>query len=322
MVGQVFDLPTRVNRPALLPISLRTGQPRPITFSQAVVQSLAILAPGLLGASVARAARTRGAAGRITVWARRPEMRVKLEATGWFDAVAATAAGAVRGANLVVICAPVPAIPGIAADILPALEPGSIVTDVGSVKAAMCRKIHHTYGNTANFVGAHPMAGSEKTGHLHSSDDLFAGRAVFVTPLPESSPSAVDRVVRFWTTLGGEVVTCHPDKHDEIVAHVSHLPQIIASALCSFLSTRDVSWRNYAGNGLRDTTRIAGSDPALWRGILEENRFEVMRALSGMQDELQTLQAAMANGDYLEVLNRLERGNAYRKSLRPGKGEA
>jgi prephenate dehydrogenase len=288
-----------------------------------VVQSLAILAPGLLGASVARAARKRGAAGRIVVWARRPEVRVKLEATGWFDAVAASPSDAARGANLVVICAPVPVIPGIAADILPALEPGSIVTDVGSVKAALCRRIHHHYENAhANFVGAHPMAGSEKTGHEHSSDDLFAARAVFDTPLPETSAAATESVVRFWTALGGEVVSCHPDKHDEIVAHVSHLPQIVASALCSFLSTRDASWRNYAGNGLRDTTRIAGSDAALWRGILEENRHEVMRALSGMQDELQAIQAAMANGDYLEVLNRLERGNAYRKSMRPGKGEA
>ena len=287
------------------------------------MQSLTILAPGLLGASVARAARKRGAAWRVTVWARRPEVRVKLEATGWFDAVAASATDAARGANLVVICAPVSAIPEIAADILPALDPDTVVTDVGSVKAALCRRIHHKYENAqANFVGSHPMAGSEKTGHQHSSDDLFASRAVFVTPLPESSQSATDRVVRFWTALGGEVVTCHPDKHDEIVAHVSHLPQVVASALCSFLSTRDASWRNYAGNGLRDTTRIAGSDSALWRGILEENRHEVMRALSGMQDELQAIQAAMANGDYLEVLNRLERGNAYRKSMRPGRGEA
>jgi prephenate dehydrogenase len=272
---------------------------------------------------VARAARARGAAGSISVWARRPEVRVKLEATDWFQSVATTAAEAVRGADLVVICAPVPVIPEIAADVRDLLEPGAAVTDVGSVKAAMCRRIQADYAEaTAHFVGAHPMAGSEKTGHEHSSDDLFAGRAVFVTPLPESSQPATDRVVRFWSALGGEVVTCHPDKHDEIVAHVSHLPQVLASALCSFLSTRDAAWRNFAGNGLRDTTRIAGSDPALWRGILQENRHEVMRALSGMQDELQAIQAAMANGDYLEVLNRLERGNAYRKSMRPGKGEA
>lgn len=287
-----------------------------------MVQTLAILAPGLLGASVARAARGRGAAARVNVWARRSEVRVRLGATGWFDEIATSAKDAVRGANLVVICAPVAAIADIAIEILPALEPGAVVTDVGSVKAALCRTVHRGYAGVAAFVGSHPMAGSEKTGHEHSRDDLFAGRAVFVTPLPETPAAAVDRTVRFWSAIGGEVVTCDPDKHDEIVAHISHLPQVLASALCSFLSTRDPAWRNYAGNGLRDTTRIAGSDPALWRGILEENRHEVMRALSGMQDELQAIHAAMANGDYLEVLNRLERGNAFRKTLRPGEGEA
>ena len=285
-------------------------------------ENLTVLAPGILGASVARAARKHGAAGRIQVWARRPEIRVQLEETGWFDKVAATPAEAVAGATLVVVCAPVPAIPRLADEIRTSLGPDAVVTDVGSVKGSLCRKIDYSYGGKTVFVGSHPMAGSEKTGHENSSDDLFAGRAVFVTPLAETPAAATDRVVRFWTTLGGEVVTCHPDKHDEIVANISHLPQVLASALCSFLSTRDLSWRNYAGNGLRDTTRIAASDAKLWRGILEENRHEVMRALAGMQDELQAIQAAMANGDFLEVLNRLERGSAYRKSLRPGKGEA
>lgn len=289
-------------------------------FLKAVIDSLAIIAPGLLGASVARAARKRGAATRVTAWARRPEVRVSLEATGWFDSVAATPAEAAKGAGLVVICAPVPAIPELAGEILPALEAGAVVTDVGSVKAALCRKVHNLYSDRATFVGSHPMAGSEKTGHAHSSEALFEGRTVFVTPLSDTNAAATEQVVRFWTALGGEAVTCHPDRHDEIVAHISHLPQVLASALCSFLATREAGWRNFAGNGLRDTTRIAASDSALWRGILEENRHEVMRALSGMQDELQAIQSAMANNDYLEVLNRLERGRAYRDSLRPGGG--
>jgi len=285
-----------------------------------VQESLAIIAPGLLGASVARAARKFGIASRVTAWARRPEIRVGLETTGWFDSVASSAEEAANGASLVVICAPVPAIPFLATALLPVLTADSVVTDVGSVKAALCRKVQHSYGKAASFVGSHPMAGSEKTGHAHSSDALFEGRTVFVTPLPETPQAAIERVVRFWAALGGEVVTCDPDRHDEIVAHISHLPQVLASALCSFLSTREPDWRNYAGNGLRDTTRIAASDPALWSGILEENRHEIMRALSGMQDELQALHAALENDNYSEVLNRLERGNAFRKSLRPGKG--
>ena len=112
-------------------------------------------------------------------------------------------------------------------------------------------------------------------------------------------------------------MTLDPDKHDEIVAHISHLPQVLASSLCAFLATRDPAWRNFAGGGLRDTTRIAASDPKLWKTILEENRDEVLRALRDFQDDLQGLQAALANRDYVEVAARLERGRAYRDKFRP-----
>ena len=125
------------------------------------------------------------------------------------------------------------------------------------------------------------------------------------------------RQVGFWRDLGSEVVTVDPDKHDEIVAHISHLPQLLASSLCAFLATRDPGWRNFAGGGLRDTTRIAGSDPKLWVSILEENRDEVLRALRLFQDELEGLQAALANRNFVEVAARLERGHAYRDKFRP-----
>jgi len=135
--------------------------------------------------------------------------------------------------------------------------------------------------------------------------------------MPTSSAQAVTRVVAFWRELGAEVVTIDPDRHDEIVAHISHLPQVLASSLCAFLSSRDPGWRNFAGGGLRDTTRIAASDPKLWKSILAENRDEVLRALRDFQDELQGLQAALANRDYVEVAARLERGRAYRDKFRP-----
>jgi len=166
-------------------------------------------------------------------------------------------------------------------------------------------------------VGAHPMAGSEKTGWEHGSAGLFEGRTCFVTPLEGSDPGAVSAVVAFWRDLGSEVVSIDPDLHDEIVAHISHLPQVLASTLCAFLATRDPRWRNYAGGGLRDTTRIAGSDPRLWRTILEQNRDEVLRALRRFQDELQAFQSALSNRDYVEVTARLERGKAYRDQFRP-----
>ena len=278
---------------------------------------LTILAPGLLGASVARAARTHGAASRIVIWARRPEVRLKLQEQPWCDAVAETPEDAVRDAAIVVIASPVDRIVPLVRQIAAHVAPGAIVTDVGSVKGEIARLGHATLGERSHFIGSHPMAGSEKTGWEHGSAELFKGRTCFVTPLDSSHPAAVATVVKFWHDLGGEPVTLSPDRHDEIVAHISHLPQVLASSLCAFLAQKDPAWRNYAGGGLRDTTRIAASDPALWRTILEQNRDEVLRALRQYQDELQSLHAAISNRDWLEVVARLERGKAYRDQFRP-----
>lgn len=278
---------------------------------------LTILAPGLLGGSVAKAARTHGLADRIVLWARRPESRLALREQPWCDAVADTPEAAVAGADRIVIAAPVDRIVPLIRQVAPHLAAGAIVTDVGSVKGEICRLGQAAVGKSAHFVGSHPMAGSEKTGWEHASAELFARRACFVTPLPETEQQAVEAVVRFWRELGCEVTTEHPDKHDEIVAHISHLPQVLASTLCAFLAHKDPRWRNHSGGGLRDTTRIAGSDPALWRTILEQNRDEVLRALDGFEDQLHAFKAALANRDYLDVTARLERGQVYRRDFRP-----
>lgn len=278
---------------------------------------LTILAPGLLGGSVARAARIHGVASRIVLWARRPESRLQLREQPWCDAVADTPGEAVHGAGLVVIAAPVDQIVPLARQIAPDLAPGALVTDVGSVKGEIARLGHAALAPRAHFVGAHPMAGSEKTGWEHSTAGLFQHRTCFVTPLADTPPAATATVVAFWHALGSEVVTVAPDQHDEIVAHISHLPQVIASSLCGFLAKKNPAWRNYAGGGLRDTTRIAGSDPHIWRAILEQNRDEVLRALSGFEDELHGLRTALANRDYVEVAARIERGKAYRDQFRP-----
>ena len=278
---------------------------------------IAILAPGLLGASVARAARHFGAAKRIVLWARRPEVRLQLKEQPWCDAVAATPAEAAQGAQFVVICAPVDQIGALAQQIAPALAAGTIVTDVGSVKGEICRLGQKALAGRAHFVGSHPMAGSEKTGWEHGREDLFKGRVTFVTPLPETDATAAEQVAAFWQALGSDVATFAPDAHDEIVAHISHLPQVLASTLCAALAKRDVRWRNYAGGGLRDTTRIAGSDPKLWKTILEQNRDEVLRALRACQEELHGMERALANRDWFEVQAILERGRAYREQFRP-----
>ena len=278
---------------------------------------LTILAPGLLGGSVARAARARGVAQHIVLWSRRPESRLKLRDQPWCDTVADTPNAAVRGASLVVLAAPVDQIIPLLRQIAPDLAPGALVTDVGSVKGDISRLGHAALGKHAHFVGAHPMAGSEKTGWEHSTAGLFEHRTCFVTPLDDTHADATAAVVQFWHDLGAVVITLAPDRHDEIVAHISHLPQVIATSLCGFLAKKNPAWRNHAGGGLRDTTRIAASDPQIWRAILEQNRDEVLRALSGFEDELHSLRTALANRDYVEVTARLERGQAYRNQFRP-----
>lgn len=281
------------------------------------VSHLAILAPGLLGGSVALAAKARGAAKTITIWARRPEVRIQLGAQPWCDHVTSTPEEAVRQADLVVLAAPVERIIELAQTISPHVKEGARITDVGSTKAALTRACAAALGGRAHFVGAHPMAGSEKTGWENGSADLFQNRVCFVTPLPSSDPTAVEDVARFWTHLGSQVTTVSPDEHDEIVAHISHLPQALATTLCTFLSQRPSGWRNFSGGGLRDTTRIAGSDATMWIEIFRNNREEVLRALRGLQTELEGFHAALANGDWLEVEARLERGKAYRDGFRP-----
>ena len=282
-----------------------------------MLAQLTILAPGLLGGSVAQAARARGLARRIVIWARRPEVRLQLRAQPWCDAVADTPGDAVRAASLVVLAAPVDKIVDLARTIAPDLPAGAIVTDVGSVKGEIVRLGSEALRAGTHFVGAHPMAGSEKSGWEHSTATLFEHRICFVTPVAGTNAVAADTVAQFWRDLGLEVVTVDPAQHDEIVAHISHLPQVLASTLCAFLATKDPDWRLYAGGGLRDTTRIAGGDPTMWRAILEQNREEILRALQQYQDGLQAFQTALTNRDYLELAARLEHGKAYRDRLRP-----
>lgn len=288
-----------------------------VVFLNPVFDQIAILAPGLLGASVARAARHYGAAKSISLWARRPEVRLDLKKQPWCDRIADTPVEAVQHAQLVIVCAPVDQIVALVQQVAPALAPGAIVTDVGSVKGEICRQSHKALASNQIFVGSHPMAGSEKTGWEHGRSDLFVRRTVFVTPLPETDPKAVEKVAAFWKAIEAEVATVEPDAHDEIVAHISHLPQVLASTLGASLARRNPQWRNFAGGGLRDTSRVAGSDPRLWKTILEQNRDEVLRAVRAYQDELHGMERALSNRDWFEVQAILERGKVYRDQFRP-----
>ncbi len=288
-------------------------------FTMAIAH-LAILAPGLLGASVARAARARGLAETITVWSRRAETRAALVGQPWLDQVVETPEAAVARASLVVLAAPVDKIIELDQRLAPHLAPHAIVTDVGSVKGPICAAgVRHAPARSrgAVFIGSHPMAGSEKTGWEHGTPDLFEGRVCFVTPEPDCPAEASRTLAEFWRGLGSTVVTTTPSRHDEIVAHISHLPQAIATSLAVTLANKDGQWRHLAGNGLRDTSRIAASDATMWVEIFQHNRDSVLHALDAFEQSLAGLRRAIEQGDWHDVRTRLETGKLWRDGFQP-----
>ena len=285
-------------------------------------KQITILGPGLLGASLLQAAKRRGLCKSTAAWSRRAETRAKCEGQPWCDTVFADAGKAVAKADLVVVCTPVDTIVPLLGEIAPKLKAGALVTDVGSTKSLICRLGRAALPKKAGFVGSHPMAGSEKGGLEHADAELFEGRACFVTPLVDTPAKDVDRVTRFWKALGMDVATTTPEAHDEIVAHLSHLPHLLASALCAYLGTRDPHWLQFAGPGLRDTTRVAAGDPGLWKAIALENREEITRAIDGFQKELDHLRATLHNAQPFALQHILERGRDYRVRLRPQGGKS
>lgn len=279
-------------------------------------QQITILGPGLLGASLAMAVKERGLAARVVTWSRRPESRAKCLNQSWCDAVLDTPEQAVVGSDLVVICTPVQTIVPLLVQIRPALATDVLITDVGSTKSLICREARSALeGHSATFLGAHPMAGSEQAGMEHAQSDLFEKAACMLTPLDQACSAAIVKLSAFWETLGMTVSIVSPEKHDEIVAHVSHLPHLLASTLCGYLATQDDTWRTLAGGGLRDTTRVASGDPQLWKQILEQNSDEVLRAIEGFEQQLHHLKTALLNQNSLGIVAQLERGKTFRDQL-------
>ena len=276
---------------------------------------LCVLAPGLLGASVAMACKKTRVAEHIHIWSRRASSRAKLENTDWCDQVSTSPQEAAAEADLVVVCAPVDFIVPLYREIAPVLKEGAIVTDVGSTKSVICRQADSLTEAGSPFVGSHPMAGSEKTGMENACADLFNNRPCIITPLEETEDAITSKILRFWKSLGATTFVKSPEEHDEIVAHISHLPHLLASSLCGFLDHHPADWRVLSSSGLKDMTRIAMGDPGLWKAIIETNQVEISRALSAYQDELQRIQSALTNGNMTELVSLLQRGKKFRDHL-------
>ena len=259
-------------------------------------EKLAVLGLGLLGGSVAAAAKQRGLADEVVGAARRTGPLERARAAGIVDSVASPLE-AVVGADFVVLATPVGSMPKLVAEVAPNLEPGCILTDVGSVKLSVIDVIPGLLPDGVEFVGSHPMAGSHLRGPDHARADLFEGATCVVTPRLGQSPTAIERVEDFWRALGARVTRRSAAAHDEEVAWVSHLPHLLAFAFAESLQSAPRQVGELAGSGFRDFTRIAQSDAELWGEILSLNSKALSGPLNHFSESLARLARLLEEGD-------------------------
>ena len=264
-------------------------------------ERVALIGIGLIGSSVARVMRRDGLAGTIVACARSRETLDKASALGLADETAADPAEAVRHADLVMICSPVSTYAEVTRRMAPALKPGAIVTDVGSVKAAIIDDVRSHLPPGVHFVPGHPIAGTEMSGPEAGFDTLFENRWFLITPLPDTDPAAVTRVAEFWKRAGSQIDVIDPEHHDQVLAITSHLPHLIAYTIVGTATDLEEHIRSevikYSASGFRDFTRIAGSDPVMWRDIFLANREAVLEMLGRLWEDLAILQRAIRVGD-------------------------
>lgn len=218
-----------------------------------------------------------------------------------------------REAGLIVLCTPVETMPDLARRFISHLPPDAVVTDAGSSKAVVVAELEAILGG--RFVGAHPIAGSDRAGIDFADPDLYEGAMCVLTPTGTTKPEAVDTVRNMWQTAGCRIVTMAPDAHDRILARTSHFPHVAASVLATQIARSTPEWKEFVGGGYRDTTRIAASDPGLWTGILLSNRSEVLSAIAEFSQILQTLHASLEAGDAGAVRALLSEGRAAREEF-------
>jgi prephenate dehydrogenase len=281
-----------------------------------VIRRLAVVGVGLLGGSVAKAARTQGAA-REVIGIGRDVTRLRAAVDdGALDHATDDLAAGVRDADFVVLAAPVRAIEDLLERVWDALPEDAVVTDVGSSKAAIVRKADQLARRTPRaFVGSHPMAGSEKSGYGVARVDLFQGALVVVTPTDVSDQRAVKTVTGFWEHLGARVTTLDPETHDVAVAAISHVPHLVACALVDGVVRESPAALSVAARGFKDTTRIAAGDPRMWQEIFLANKQPLRAALGAFRRALDDLEALITTGDPAAVEAALERIKRARERL-------
>jgi cyclohexadieny/prephenate dehydrogenase len=287
--------------------------------SEPLFNRLALIGVGLIGSSIARGARLQNLARSIVATARSAKTRKRVAELGLADQVVETSAAAVEGADLVIVCVPVGACGEIAKEIAAHLAPGAIISDVGSVKGAVLRDMGRYLPDNVHFVPAHPVAGTEFSGPDAGFAELFVNRWCILTPPKGADKAAVKKLSEFWTALGANVETMDADHHDLVLAITSHLPHLIAYTIVGTAEDLQAVTRSevlkFSAGGFRDFTRIAASDPTMWRDIFLANKDAVLEMLGRFNEDIATLTKAIRKGDGDTLFEHFTRTRAIRKGI-------
>jgi cyclohexadieny/prephenate dehydrogenase len=282
-------------------------------------ERVALIGLGLIGSSLSHVMRREGLCGHIAGFAKSEATRKKAVQLGLVHSMYESAAAAVRGADLVILCVPVSANVSLAAELGPVLEPGAILTDVGSVKGSVVRDVGPHVPSGVHFIPGHPIAGTEQSGPESGFAELFTGRWCILTPLPESDLKAVAKLTAFWRECGSNVETMTPDHHDLVLAITSHLPHLIAYntvlTAADLETVTDTEVIKYSAGGFRDFTRIAASDPTMWRDVFLNNREAVLEMLGRFSEDLSVLQKAIRWGDGETLHTLFTRSRGIRRGI-------
>ena len=280
---------------------------------------LALIGVGLIGSSIARAARTQGAVRTIVATARTSQTRERVAELGFADEVAETNAAAAEGADLVIVSIPVGQSGTVAKEIGGHLKAGAIVSDVGSVKGSVLREMAPHIPAGVHFVPAHPVAGTEYSGPDAGFAELFVNRWCILTPPENADPKAVERLAAFWGALGANVETMSAAHHDLVLAVTSHLPHLIAYTIVGTADELSQVTRSevlqFSAGGFRDFTRIAASDPTMWRDVFLANKEAVLEMLGRFNEDIAGLTRAIRRGDGDALFEHFTRTRAIRKGI-------
>jgi cyclohexadieny/prephenate dehydrogenase len=290
-----------------------------VTKTAPIFNRLALIGVGLIGSSIARAARAQGAVREIVATARSAATRRRVAELGIADQVVETNADAAEGADLVIVCVPVGACGEVAKEIGPRLKEGALVSDVGSVKGAILRDMSPHLPDGVHFVPAHPVAGTEHSGPDAGFAGLFVGRWCILTPPENADPAAVEKLAAFWCALGANVESMPAGHHDLVLAITSHLPHLIAYTIVGTADELAEVTRSevlkFSAGGFRDFTRIAASDPTMWRDVFLTNKDAVLEMLGTFNEDLAQLTRAIRRGDGQALFDHFARTRAIRRGI-------